>query len=628
MHSSNTAGQFIIHTNNKRDQESYYLEKQEDLKAYLNSSSGKQTVDNNLGVLAAIDAWELHSNTKLTMLNQCTDNKKRNLGMMIALLGDNRACQAYLTYIKKLYNDRADDLYSFLAIKCTNGETLGTFIASYCDHETLKQYLDLLISLKDNSTLTIHDLFALLSYNPIDKVLSIGSKVCADRKKESVMIFLTTLTTFIEMGMAPADIIKYLMTLEVTAQTAPNIANSSTISHAVAAIQAPETAQYYLSFLEKCIKQHSNQLDILALIRWNALLNSFVMLRTRQGATVGHYIANSQDATTIIQYCRFLETINKTDSHFNLTNVLRDNGNGKIGNMYTYMVQKQNGENLYQLICENIFTGMENKSKLAEKKEVVFDYIMSLPFDEKLQALKNSLTPTHPLHDFFILKRTKLLIHSFSPSIITQIQAELDKLNIVTLIKDASAKFVKEITLNPSITDAIKKEFTAIPLPINLSDSSNIAASASAAYSHTSSYYTITQTPQQGSLYPVYMGHDHFTNPTHPTMTVVADTAIQPPSYFLLPHPTFDSHSDLLQANQETNLLPVAVTPQQPKTSANISLTPPSTSENKSVSVSQFSLHGPSTNEINKFKKPVNTHTQQEDKPVEKGNKKREMVLG
>ena len=230
------------------------------------------------------------------------------------------------------------------------------------------------------------------------------------------MLFLAFLKRLMNIGIPAMAVIDYI-TMRNT--------NGFMLGHELAWSRSPEEVQAFFSFLSTFLEEGQQQ-DILTLSRWFSVMHSLVRLITKKEWTIGHFIACHQDADTFLSYCDFLRSLNHLENKGDITNYLREKTNHDY-DMYHLLLVRDDGKKLYQLICHAIFDGMEDKKKLGEKKELVFAYMLTLPKEEQTLALQQALTPTHPLHDFFAIKRG-----NFEPNdkrgLFAKIKAALKKL--------------------------------------------------------------------------------------------------------------------------------------------------------------------------------------------------------
>jgi len=447
---------------------------EQDLIYYINPSNKKERYS-AYGVISAIkQEWKLSRRQKLILLTGARNDKKLHLGMVIAQDHDNGACQAYLTLLKKLCTGKlsAEYIFNLLTNQDQSGLTLGDYIASFRNHVSLQQYLDLLLHLEQQGVST-RQLFNLISLVASDK-WHFGNYIGRFQNRESTRSLLSLLTHFLKNGITAEEILAYLK---------HQTANGYTIGHAIVLYQDAESVHVYLDFLATLLAQYQYPKDILPLLT----------LQTIDQWTLIHVIAYYQDADCVLHYIRLIDKLiergvkcDKADL-FSAKNKYSDNA-------YDLLAILQSADNLYRLICENVFVGMKNKIKLAARKERILEYIMTLPYAEIKQALENALEPGHPLFDFFGIQRGL-----FAPDMQSGSYAKIKEALFVINFNPIKAINISPLTV-PIVT-AYKMPAEPINIPSYPPPAYHISASA-------------TQMQSVHGLYPVKVDDADFLNPT------------------------------------------------------------------------------------------------------------------
>jgi hypothetical protein len=256
----------------------------------------------------------------------------------------------------------------------------------------------------------------------------------------------------------------------------------------------------FLSFLSSFLGEGIAPQEIFEYL--SAPCGSVDIKNFKTGWTMGHLLAKSQNASVIMQFFELLTTLNKLGVDQDSIKDYLNSDDVHKNNIYLYPVERLRDKELYQLICNNIFKDMKDKKALAMKKEAIFNYMMTLVGEEKKEALQNALTPSHPLHEFFSIKRGHRET-SLNRGMLAKIFIEFNKCKELVIVKLLASGLEKIMT---NKTTAIHENKNST---IQLINEPLLTPAPPSYYSQ---HKTTTNT--SCGIYPALSGNDHFVNPT------------------------------------------------------------------------------------------------------------------
>lgn len=262
------------------------------------------------------------------------------IGHTLAESGDTKAFQSYLDSITdtiKSYPDLAADAYALLAIKNKMGFDIGFCSASYSKANSLC-YLNFLHDLLNNNE-DVKKIYALLKTQTNNQWTQ-GHQIARVRDTECNLKYLSLLDRLLNNGIAADDMLVLLNT---------NNKDGWKFQHAIGFYKTEKVLQTYLRLLTNCVEKSCSHPDA-----YNLLFSS----------------------------------IPKSHSAYSEMNILYED------------FHKKNPLTLYLLIKTGLLAE-KDYLKLASYKEIIFNYLLTLPEDEKESALKQALHSGCSLNQFF-----------------------------------------------------------------------------------------------------------------------------------------------------------------------------------------------------------------------------------
>lgn len=343
----------------------------------------------------------MYSTNQIKALHKTAQND----GIIIDTNGNLIACQFYLAALKQQCKEGVspEAIIQQLSDQDTIGQTLGYFIASKGNPQIVVNYLDLLVYLT-KYVARPRDVFNLISLKTIYQ-WNLGHAIAryqvdyeellaplknqVHRENQCVLSFLGMLTQLMKKGIPADEMVSYLKQ-----QSSKGV----TIGHLLACNQNANTVKAYLIFLE----------DLLIKCRDPKAMVSLLTAKTLNHWTLIQGIARYQDADCVLRYLRLVRTLGHT---------LKQRGedcewvkllNSSLNSACDIMLKYQSIPNLYSLICHGVFRGVEDKSKLIKKANIIFRHIMTLPYELKKRGLENATSRLHPLYTCFEKRQKKI----------------------------------------------------------------------------------------------------------------------------------------------------------------------------------------------------------------------------